>query len=658
MQLHFINQHDSAYISATVKNLKESFDLARNYGLDISMPEVNFALSGAAHREYQKRCSGLYKEFQKNINSIMKDEEGIRDVLRKLKKEKVCNSKYSLYRSSGSGGDLFSKATKKRKQYMENNLATVSPLLDELCETPWGLDPIIDEDLVRPQTAPPNQQAQETDANEPVKEALRPYTAVHVDLPTTTEPSADVPRNSSSVKQVEVTIPESKIAQIDRLLKGLQKSPPDGQTQTNPDDGDDFSDADGEVDPSTERTRARKITINAGKFAQLQNGKTLVKLRDKNGEFILKPLNINYEPTEVEAVFFAKDPTKEKMALVRQNTSWKSQTVSSDLKVNNRLAIQKSLMGQTSKKTTVAEIFNNARDRRTRHFRIMLKNPLVTYENEDNNKRGSIGNTSATGKNRKLSRPNIESKQVQKITPSATKLVAPATNLQSATQPSKNLRKTILRDTSTPHAEKQKKLQIVISAAEDVPPDKSSPSQPLFRRRRISITSQDLDNAEESVIQQMKSGKVAFGPDSHGHPDRSQSSLSVRDGVQIQMSDTDMTEMIRRLVEGKTDNDANTHETKTAPSNRKVLRPPGLKPGLKRKPQGGSDTGSNAGSARSFFSTEHHRPPARRIDAKNIIRDAMRKDQEYEEALVKMRRRVALGSGLGARRPNSVAAFR
>ena len=96
----------------------------------------------------------------------MKDEEGIRDVLRKLKKEKVCNSKYSLYRSSGSGGDLFSKATKKRKQYMENNLATVSPLLDELCETPWGLDPIIDEDLVRPQTAPPNQQTQETDASE------------------------------------------------------------------------------------------------------------------------------------------------------------------------------------------------------------------------------------------------------------------------------------------------------------------------------------------------------------------------------------------------------------------------------------------------------------------------------------------------------------
>ena len=100
----------------------------------------------------------------------------------------------------------------------------------------------------------------------PVKEALRPYTAVHVDLPTTKEPSADFPGNSSAVKQVEVTIPESKIAQIDRLLKGLQKSQPDGQTQGTPDDGEDFSDADGEVDPSTERTRARKITINAGKI--------------------------------------------------------------------------------------------------------------------------------------------------------------------------------------------------------------------------------------------------------------------------------------------------------------------------------------------------------------------------------------------------------
>ena len=59
-----------------------------------------------------------------------------------------------------------------------------------------------------------------------------------------------------------------------------------------------------------------------------------------------------------------------------------------------------------------------------------------------------------------------------------------------------------------------------------------------------------------------------------------------RDGVQIQMSDTDMTEMIRRLVEGKTDNDANTHETKIAPSNRKVLRPPGLKTGAEKKAPG------------------------------------------------------------------------
>ena len=93
------------------------------------MPDVNLAVSTAAQKVYAKKCNMLYKEFQKTLSALIKEEHVVRRDLWKLKKEKAVNSRYSLYRTEGA--DLFSKASQKRKAYRENNLATISPLLDD-----------------------------------------------------------------------------------------------------------------------------------------------------------------------------------------------------------------------------------------------------------------------------------------------------------------------------------------------------------------------------------------------------------------------------------------------------------------------------------------------------------------------------------------------
>lgn len=68
---------------------KNEYDLARNYGLDISMPEANFAVASAAQKEYQKRCNFLYRDFMKNMSVHIKQEQTIKKELRNLKKEKM-----------------------------------------------------------------------------------------------------------------------------------------------------------------------------------------------------------------------------------------------------------------------------------------------------------------------------------------------------------------------------------------------------------------------------------------------------------------------------------------------------------------------------------------------------------------------------------------
>ncbi|XP_061168960.1 uncharacterized protein LOC133178230 [Saccostrea echinata] len=661
---------------------KDSYDLARNYGLDISMPDVNLAVSTAAQKIYAKKCNNLYKEFQKKLSFLIKEEQVVRRDLMKLKKEKAVNSRYSLYRTEGA--DLFSKACQKRKTYRENNLATISPLLEDCFDfTPCGIDSVIaeeDETEERPKTAPGDNSQLPVDKIvgadvDSVFEDNRPKTAgislkegkktSKADVKSNiikprerknSEPDHKDSKGNERKSLEEIKLPEQKIAQIDRLLKSasqVRSNPIDNEMTSLPElKSEEESDKeDGEVDVQTERTRARKITIKAEKFLELERGKTTVTLKDKEGEFILKPLNINYEPDEVEAVFFAKDPTREKMALVRQKTSWNSQTVASDLKVNNRMAIQKSLMGLSSKKTTVAEIFNNARDRRTRHFRIMLKNPLLNAENEE------------AEKDRK--------KSIIVVPPGMTrwKSLAVATKVASSFKPKEEKRPA----TTAVHLYKHQKK--MVSKQDAKPSTKATrttmtrphvkseseslskpESAPIKQHLRVTITSPS--GADKNVPLQTKINKK--GSDDHSELfhrvkhfpkgqdskplNRSSTSMSNREDIPLHLSDRDMTDMIRKMVEADNDSRSEAPDVKKRKGGNRLQKTPTA--------DNLSETDSiYFGNVRRLLSSNQ---------ARQIIKDLKRRDQEYDDAMLNMRRRVAIGAqGHNfMRRPNSVAGFR
>lgn len=656
------------------------------------MPDVNLAVSTAAQKVYAKQCNILYKEFQKTLTSLIKEEQVVRRDLRKLKKDKAVNSRYSLYRTEGA--DLFSKASQKRKTFRENNLATISPLLDDCFEfTPYGVDSVIAEEEEgesddRPKTAPGNKslspEMKPVDGEvDSVFEANRPKTAGFPLATTSNTKEAKTTsktegksimkqsdrkfsesgqkdhrgsdQKSIEIDSKEINLPEQKIAQIDRLLKSasqVRSLPIDHEMTSLPDlKSEESDDEDGEVDVQTERTRARKITIKADKFLELEKGNTTVKLKDKDGEFILKPLNINYEPDEVEAVFFAKDPTREKMALVRQKTNWSSQTVSADLKVNNRIAIQKSLMGMSSKKTTVAEIFNNARDRRTRHFRIMLKNPLINAENEEatkERKKSIISVPPGMSKWKSLAvatKVSMSNKSNEKSTAStAVHLYKHQKKLASKQEPepTTNVNRTGKTrsqrmsdsDVSSKGVGSPTKPQLRVTITSPSGADKNVP----LSAKNISKNGDDHSELFHRVKHTPKAQDSKF-------LNRSTTSFGSREEIPMHLSDRDMTDMIRRMVEGGSDCRSEAPDTKRKKGGGRMQK---TSPSVDNI----SDTESiYFGNVKRLLSSNQ---------ARQIIKDLKRRDQEYDDAMLNMRRRVAIGAqGHNTmRRPNSVAAFR
>lgn len=311
-------------------------DLARNFGFDITMSDSNMGLPTAVHKEYLERCHFLYKEFMANMNIHMKHEKVLRKELRSLQKEKMQHLQFSLYRSAS---DPFARHTLHSSSSMQ---------LDSRCNTPWGLSTIPDEEdqVFRPQTAPAGAR-RNTDIN-----SNRPKSAV--------------------VDTVQAKLDDDEQSDTDLSdVSGVSKSTIVGV-----------------LDKSTERGSSRKIIVGQQSFNKIAHGEVRVKIRHKDGRFLVRPVRTDgradfdsetsnadtqaYEPDLCKQQF---DPLYERLALVRKLTNFKSPTISSDMKINNRVPIQKSLKGIDAKRTTVSEIYQNARDRKSRHFRIVSSKP-------------------------------------------------------------------------------------------------------------------------------------------------------------------------------------------------------------------------------------------------------------------------------------------
>ena len=313
----------------TMEAFTNEFDLARNFGFDITMPDINMGLPGAAHRDYMDKCKGLYKEFISKMNMHIKQEKEIKKILSAIHREKIQNLRYSLYRTKNESNESDPFARRPLSIVSQTGLSTRT-------NTPWGLDIIHDEDEgshMRPHTAPSFGQ-KSMDKN---TASARPKTAGDA-----------LKRDSDNEADTDVT------ATTTETILGI-------------------------VDLKTEGTPSQKITVGQHSFTKLEHGQVRARLKNKDGKFIIKPIKMEYRPDDDVAVHAfdpsknkqTYDPLNEKIALVRKMTNFRSPTISSDMKINNRVPIQKTLKGFDAKRTTVLEIYRNARDRKSRHFRIV-----------------------------------------------------------------------------------------------------------------------------------------------------------------------------------------------------------------------------------------------------------------------------------------------
>ncbi|XP_061168959.1 uncharacterized protein LOC133178229 [Saccostrea echinata] len=641
---------------------KNEYQLARNYGLDISMPEANFAVASAAQKEYQKQCTFLYRDFMKNMNSYIKQEQKIKTELRSLKKQKLLNSQYSLYRTDGK--DLFSNAKKEREMLLKNNELSNS-FFDDICFNPWGLDSILDEDLIRPKTAPADMNesgllTEQDSANFPpnteTDHVQPPSLAATLDSKHVDTHVAKVEHLLESQSHTNPLVPPKSSDLPSPTHPRLPVKPPEApKLEHVPDEQDTVtgeSVCDGEVDIHTERTRARNIVIDRYKFLELQKGEIDVKLRNKNGAFLIRPVKLSYDPTGVDAVFTAKDPSKERMALVRKKTNLRTPTASAELKINNRIAIQKSLVGKAAKKTTVAEIFNSARDRKTRHFRIISKTNKGEENEDEANKDTKI-------------RIRPASSPVVRI-PNASEAIRKSSVLKN--RKPDNRPPIVIREAFTERASKE---TIPIVSREINLNDSCNGAQnkvlsssrnsinlnlPMNKRNGDSVRpvarSTSQTSMESHDLSTSGHHRVTFarrGSHDLSHLNRSASSTSMREGnVQFMMSDVDMNNMLQRLIEGKGEegdysavqNQENAMDLQDALKAMTFIKRLS-RMSSRNKRNSPSEVASSTGTANTL-----HLPPrlSSRQETNKLIRDAKQKDSEYIQSMSSMRRRVALGA--------------
>lgn len=310
-------------------------DLARDFGFDIAMPDGNVGLPSAAHKLFMEQCKVLYREFMTNMSVHMKTEKQLKRSLRSLHEEKLRNLRFSLYRSESA--DPFA-----RRPEVESSTACI----DSRGNTPWGLDTIPDEDDQggqRPQTAP----ASACRKGMVSSQDMRPKTAGAT-------ASNNIPDDDDS---------DSGLSDMSAATKSTIM---------------------GVVDRKAELGSNRKITVGQRSFTKITHGNVMAKLKHKEGKFVVKPVKVDldreaansdtmaYDPIAAKQKF---DPVTERLALVRKLTNFKTPTISSDMKINNRVPIQKCLRGIDAKRITISEIYQNARDRSARHFRIVTNKP-------------------------------------------------------------------------------------------------------------------------------------------------------------------------------------------------------------------------------------------------------------------------------------------
>ncbi|XP_035826299.1 uncharacterized protein LOC101858948 [Aplysia californica] len=330
-------------------------DLSKDFGLDITVSDGGLVSSAANQRQYQSECTRIYQQFVLNMADYINEEAQLRKTLTLLQSQ--------------------------QKKTPRQTIGRITPHIPKTPDIP-------DEDAF---TAAQLEEFQNILQRENCRSKLSHasgFAAADVTTPDgpvrgQTPKSGHRRSISSLVNQPPVTHmfpalkerpPSVKATQLKRETKGSTSGEEDKKRAT---PSSPFAppevEYDGIMESNTELSNNRRIRVNPRAFTRLMtDGQVKVKLLNKHGDFVLTPLMSNVAvltPEETEKQLL---DNKEKIALVKQRTTFQSPTLSSDLKISNLVAIQKALKGQTAKRVTVGEVMRSARDRRARLFRVQM----------------------------------------------------------------------------------------------------------------------------------------------------------------------------------------------------------------------------------------------------------------------------------------------
>nr|KAG5714505.1 hypothetical protein BaRGS_006951 [Batillaria attramentaria] len=314
-------------------------DLSRDYGLDITVSDGGLVTSALNQRQYRAECNKLYQQFMLSMADYLFEEAQLKKRLQTLVQQK---------KQPRAG----SAAPDDSERHSQPDL-DVYGAGDEDAFTPQQMEEFRRLANSRASNRPFSRQAGI------VTDLPRPPTTMSIRAPSRAAMGgADTPHMFPGMKERPLT------------------------------------------------SASRHQDSRAGSAVSNRQGVIKIRVMHKEGQFVMKPVSGRPGVVSVSTGQDKDDgephqvmDSKDKMAVVKLHTSFKSPTLSSDLKVNNLVAIQKSLLGHDTKRMTVNEVMAKSRDRRARLFRVQAASGrLDDWEIPGENRRPPTRATSAGGR--------------------------------------------------------------------------------------------------------------------------------------------------------------------------------------------------------------------------------------------------------------------
>ncbi|ESO89236.1 hypothetical protein LOTGIDRAFT_154326 [Lottia gigantea] len=316
----------------------EERELAKDFGFDVTAPSGGVQTSGANNREYKTECRKIYSEFLMNMRDYIFQEEQIKKELTKLRAQTASPHKQAR--------DPIISLSSRCSSTRRDSLYSDTGLHDKEILRPGR----IDLSKKRPKTVIGTVRGRDVNLD-------------HVDG-----------QEDNILPDIITTHGGSTSITTNQTVKH-SSSATDNRKQTSPRDREDHNAI---VESSSDFACSRVIRMNPRAYSKLVCGKANVHVLNRSSGYLLKPVS----ETKTDVLMpknVGRSNVPERLAIVRERTNFKSPTLSNDLKVNNLLAIKKSLVGDTSPRLTVGHVMNSARERRSRLYRIQLTSDVIEH---------------------------------------------------------------------------------------------------------------------------------------------------------------------------------------------------------------------------------------------------------------------------------------